>query len=116
MIENAAHALDNGKAEAETRRAAVMLETLELLEDHVALVLGYSEAAVVNLDDQLVSAPAAAEHGAALLLVIFERIRNKVLQNPPQELSVGTDEDRMDRNLLSTRGIGLRDFCRSRRI
>ena len=38
MIENAAHAFDNGKTEAKARRVAVVIEALELLENHVALI------------------------------------------------------------------------------
>ncbi len=88
MIENAAHALDNGQAKTKAGRVAVVVEALKFLEDHVTLVIGYSRSAVVHLDDQIAPTPAAAEHGAAFLLVIFERIRDEILKNPAQKLAV----------------------------
>ena len=92
MIENAAHAFDNGKTKAKARRVAVMIEALELLENHVALIIRNSRSAVVNLYDQIAPPPAATKYDAAFVPVIFERIRDEILKNPAQKLAVGPDQ------------------------
>ena len=52
-VQHLGHALDDGQAEAKTRRAvAVGLQPLELLEDHIELRLRNAGAGVVNLDPQ----------------------------------------------------------------
>ena len=76
----------NGEAEPKARRIGMVIETLEFLEDQVALILSDAAPAVVDLDDEIARVPPAAQHGVALLLVIFERVRNKVLEDAPQEL------------------------------
>ena len=66
----------------------MVIETLELLEIEVALILGDAVPAVMNLDDEIALAPPAAQHGAAFVLVILKRVRNEVLEDAAQEFPV----------------------------
>ena len=64
VLEDAGHALDDGKPEPEAaRHPRALVEALELLEDDLLLARGDAEAGVDDLDAQLLAdAPAAHQH------------------------------------------------------
>ncbi len=63
---------------------------MEFLEDGAALGLRNADAGVVHLDAQLVAAAAAADQHVTLGRV-FDRVRDQVLQQPPQQAAIGAD-------------------------
>ena len=84
MPHNAAEALDDGQAKAEAGRCfGRWREALELAEHILLFGFRNAKARIPNLDHKIGRTPAAA-HQHAALGGVFERVRNQVLQQPPQ--------------------------------
>src|SRR5579884_3096079 len=92
MVQNPAHALDDGQSKAKARNGlTLVLKPLEFLEDGFAQMLGYSGAGVADLNEKGSLALPAPQHDAAFL-GIFQGVRNEILQDAAQKLPVGANE------------------------
>ena len=88
MAEDPAQAVSDCQAETQAFLGAglVAVQALELLEDHLALVLGNARAAVPDLQTQLPAlAPRTEQYAAS---GIAEGVGEEVLQHPAQQLGV----------------------------
>ena len=90
---HASDALDDRQSEAEAARdAGALVEAVELLEHGAPLRLRDADAGVADIDAQArAAAPAADQHAARWR--IFDRVRNQVLQQAPQQAPVGAHRE-----------------------
>ena len=94
MVEHAPDALHDREPEAKSaRHSGPLVETVELLEDRLLLGARDAEAGVVDVDAQPVAMATAADQHAALGRIL-DRVRDQVLQQPPQQAAVGFDRER----------------------
>src|SRR5690606_12276270 len=87
-------AVDDGEAETQPLRLpGAFLKAGELAEDRGELVHRYADAGIEDLYLDKLPAPARADKDAAGAGV-FHRVRDKVLDEAAQQISVGMDRDR----------------------
>src|SRR5207247_6153518 len=92
--EDARKALDDRQSQSKAaRNPRALLQPVELLEDLAALENGNADAGVINADLQrLVVAPATDQHASARS--IFDGVGDQVLQQPPQQQTIGFHRQR----------------------
>ena len=93
-IEHAGDAFDDRKAKADAARdARALVEAVELLEYGAPLCLRDADAGIADIDAQpRAAAPATDQHAARWR--IFDRVRNEVLQQAPQQAPVRAHRER----------------------
>ena len=94
MVEDARKALDDRQSQSKAaRNPRALLQPVELLEDLAALENGNADAGVINADLQRPAvAPATDQHASARS--IFDGVGDQVLQQPPQQQTIGFHRQR----------------------
>src|SRR5215510_3581115 len=92
MAEQAAQALDDGKAEAEPAVAVFAREPVELAEDVAPLVFRNPRPAIADLDAKLIASPATADNDPARGRVAH-RVGDEVEHDALEQDEVAPDPD-----------------------
>src|ERR1041385_1022360 len=114
VIEHARDALDDRQPEPKpARHLGTLIEAVKFVEDRALLRLWNPKPGVVDVEAQLAAVQPATDQDASLRRVL-DRVRDQILQKPPQEPPVGTYRaragDELEPQPIAARQRGEFDF------